>query len=135
MNETYYTVYKITCLVNDRIYVGCHKTNDLDDGYMGSGIIITKLVKKYGIYAFKKEYLAVFDNPGDMFKMESQIVNDDFLLDEATLNLTLGGHGGWETVNSKITFMSRQKIGRLGHLAYKEKLSSDPFFAASVGKK
>jgi hypothetical protein len=36
----YYIVYKTTCLINDKIYIGVHKTetpNDFD-GYIGCGI-------------------------------------------------------------------------------------------------
>lgn len=135
MNRTYYTVYKITCLANGKYYVGCHKTDNLDDGYMGSGVLITRLVKKYGLHSFTKEYLAIFDNPNDMFEMESQIVNEEFLVNESTLNLALGGNGGWMTVNSSLTHEDRQKISKLGNVAYKEKLNSDSDFATKIGKK
>jgi hypothetical protein len=94
-----YTVYKITNLLNGKIYIGIHKTKNLDDEYMGSGVNIKKAIKKYGRENFKKEYLAIFDNENDMFKMETQIVNEYFVNKDDNYNILIGGLGSFDYVN------------------------------------
>lgn len=96
----FYTVYKITNIINQKIYIGVHKTDDLNDGYMGSGVYLKNAQTKYGMSAFKKEYIQIFDNVDDMFKMESQLVNEEFVSRQDTYNLTTGGRGGYQFVNS-----------------------------------
>jgi len=91
----YYTIYKITNLLNDKYYIGKHMTNNLNDGYMGSGKLIRRAIKKYGIDNFKKEILHVFDNVEDMNDKEAELV----MISEETYNLTKGGNGGWYHVN------------------------------------
>ena len=50
----YYTIYKITNLINDKIYIGQHTTENLVDSYMGSGRNIKYAIKKYGKQHFLK---------------------------------------------------------------------------------
>lgn len=95
-----YIVYKIINTINEKIYVGVHKTDDILDSYMGTGKLILKAHKKYGIKNFKKEILFVFDSDNEFeneqkaFLKESEIVNQEFVDRPDTYNLDLGGRGG-----------------------------------------
>lgn len=91
----YYTVYKVTNLINGKYYIGKHKTNDPNDQYMGSGKLIKSAVAKYGIENFIKEILYVFDNEKQMNLTERILVVPD---NETNYNLLPGGQGGFEYI-------------------------------------
>ena len=40
-------IYKTLNLINLKLYIGQHKTS-ADDGYLGSGLLITRAINKYG---------------------------------------------------------------------------------------
>jgi hypothetical protein len=44
----YHYIYKTTNLLNGNFYVGMHSTSDLNDGYLGSGVRVTRSIKKHG---------------------------------------------------------------------------------------
>lgn len=90
----YYYLYQIINKINGKIYVGVHQTDNLDDGYMGSGLSLKRAQKKYGLENFEKTILQTFNNQDDMYKAEAEIVNEEFLLREDVYNLALGGEGG-----------------------------------------
>ena len=87
----YYTIYKITNLINGKHYIGKHQTKNLDDGYMGSGKLIKRAIAKYGIENFSKEILHVFNTEHDMNSAEKDLV----VLSEQSYNLCDGGQGGF----------------------------------------
>lgn len=91
---TYYGIYKITNKVNGKMYIGQHITDDLDDGYLGSGKVIRRAVAKYGEECFTKEWLEFTDNKADLNYLERMYVNEEWLDRPDTYNLKLGGEGG-----------------------------------------
>lgn len=95
----YYLVYKITNIINGKIYIGVHTTSDINDSYMGSGKRLKYAQKKYGIENFEKEILHIFVNSDDMFEMEATLVNVAFVSRDDTYNIGLGGKQPLDFIN------------------------------------
>ena len=90
--KQYNYIYLITNQVNNKIYVGKHHTDNLDDGYMGSGKLIKKAIQKYGIENFTKEYLAFCDTEEKLNWFEKFYIKK-YKARESGYNLTDGGDG------------------------------------------
>lgn len=91
----YYIIYKITNLSNKKIYIGAHRTTDLEDSYMSSSKLVKSAIRKYGLENFRKEILFVFSTPEEMFAKEKELVNEEFIARTDTYNITCGGLGSW----------------------------------------
>jgi group I intron endonuclease len=121
----YYTIYKVTNKVNGKIYVGSHKTKNLNDGYMGSGKYLNHAFQKYGLENFTKEILFIFNNPKDMYAKEAEIVNEEFLAESNTYNLKKGGFGGFDYINeNKLYGFSNSEVARKGRRTANDKLKT-----------
>ena len=143
---TYYTIYQTTNLITNKIYIGLHVTKNPMDSYLGSGIFITKSIKKYGKENFKKDILFIYDNKEDMIKKEIEIVNSEFVKSSHTYNMSMGGYGlSTLTDDKKIETlkkmreaqnnMSAEDIKKKSDKRKNTILSKDPDAFKKIGKK
>lgn len=90
----HYIIYQTTNLLNKMTYIGSHQTDNLNDGYLGSGKLLKRAIRKYGKENFKFEILYFATCKNEMFELERRIVNEDFVKNPFTYNLKIGGSGG-----------------------------------------
>lgn len=111
----FYYLYEIKNLINNKIYVGVHKIQDMNDGYMGSGKVIRSAIEKYGIENFQKVILETFNDEKDMYAREKEIVTEDFLSRKDVYNLRRGGTGGFDYINrNKLNYGGKEGNSRGG---------------------
>jgi len=91
MEHKYHYFYKITNLLNNHFYYGIHSTDNLNDGYFGSGQRLKMAIKLYGRENFKKEILKFFDSREKLSEYEALIVNENCIADRECYNMAIGG--------------------------------------------
>ena len=87
----YHYFYKITNNINGHFYYGIHSTNNVEDGYMGSGTILLRAYKKYGTENFTKEILKYFNSRKEASDYELEMVNFELIKDKNCYNNVVGG--------------------------------------------
>lgn len=128
MKKKHYLVYKTTCLLNGKIYIGQHQTYELDDGYIGSGIALQKAIDQFGRENFKREILFDFDNFEDMDNKERELVTEEFVNREDTYNLMVGGQGYDFYVALKNGLNNSVNNCSLGGQMHSRLLKEDPIY-------
>jgi hypothetical protein len=104
---TIHCLYKIENKLNEKFYIGVHSTDDINDGYMGSGDLIIKTIKKYGKNNFLKTVLKYCDNRELLMELEKKVVNKKFVSRRDTYNVNVGGVGlvsTWKKSNETIAY-------------------------------
>jgi hypothetical protein len=122
--KKYHYIYKTTNLINEKYYIGMHTTDNLNDGYIGSGKKLWHSINKYGKENFKCEILEILPNKCSLKEREKELVNENLLKDPMCMNLTIGGGDGFYYINKMgINNKSNQFI--LGGKASAKKLETD----------
>ena len=94
--KKYHFIYKTSNLLNGKFYVGMHSTDNLEDGYVGSGKRLGYSIRKYGFENHKFEILEFLPSREELKKREAEVVNEELLSDPLCMNLKFGGEGGWD---------------------------------------
>jgi len=132
--RAYHYIYKITRTDGSgKYYIGMHSTDDLDDGYFGSGKYITASIKKHGRANHTKEILEFLPTRDAVKLREKELVTKELLGDKFCMNLKPGGEGGWDHLNDGSedhkrrraigTINSNRSPKRLNNPEYRKKLS------------
>lgn len=96
----YYFIYKTTNKINGKYYVGKHKTDNIDDEYLGSGTILKRAIKKYGKENFIFEIIEYCETEEKLNIKEMEYITEDMVKSKNCYNLKLGGNGGFDHINN-----------------------------------
>ena len=99
--KKYHYIYRTTCVVTGKFYVGMHSTDDLSDGYLGSGKILGYSLNKHGRENHKLEVLEMCGSREQLRQREKEIVNEALLAHPLNINLKYGGEGGGQIWNEE----------------------------------
>jgi ATP/maltotriose-dependent transcriptional regulator MalT len=106
-------IYKTTCNVTGRYYIGMHSTYNLDDGYMGSGLSLRRSIRKYGNENHTKEILEFLSTREELVLREIEIVTKELIDEDLCMNLKCGGEGGFSNEEHRHKFTEASKKTRI----------------------
>jgi len=120
--KKYHFIYKTTNTITGRYYYGMHSTDNLDDGYLGSGRRLRYSINKYGRDVHQREIIEFCPDRSSLKETEMRVVTLDEVAKKDCMNLMVGGEGGF------ISEEQQRHRSVCGGKAYGEKLKRDPEF-------
>lgn len=131
--------YITTNLINGKQYIGVHATNNINDNYLGSGVLLLKAFKKYGKENFKREILCFCDDNHIGHNNEGIFIRKHNTLNPSGYNLSpKGGVGGAESVSDETKNKIRKaRIGKSSGMLGKKhsEKSKQQISKSNIGKK
>lgn len=104
--KKYHFIYKTTNLLSGRYYIGMHSTNDLNDGYLGSGTLLRRSLNKHGKENHLFEILEFLNSREDLAAREKEIITLQEIARKECMNLKVGGLGGLSSETHKQNFIN-----------------------------
>ena len=93
--KKYHFIYKTTNLLSGKYYIGMHSTDNLDDGYLGSGKRLRYSINKHGKDNHKREIIEYLNSREELKNREEEIVTLNEIAKVDCMNLKVGGEGGF----------------------------------------
>lgn len=100
-----------------------HSTNNLEDGYIGSGKRLWYSIKKYGKENFKLEIVEMLPDRSLLKEREKKLVNEDLLKNPMCMNLKIGGEGGLHEMTEEESKIWHGMGGKKTWELHRDKLS------------
>lgn len=136
-DKKFHFVYKTTRF-DGKFYIGVHSTDDLNDGYKGSGTHIIHSLKKHGWDKHEREILELCETRDAAFDKEKELVTEDLVHDPLCMNSIAGGRQHGNRVYG-VTEETRQKLSEKGKVAHAsgkfEHLKGKPQSPSSIEKR
>ena len=138
-------IYKITNLLNGKIYVGKHTCKNIENLYYGSGVAIKSAIKKYGKENFKKDVLCFCESEDELNSMEIEWISKLGAFGNG-YNMTKGGEGqlGRKPTDAEIEKARKSRLlfyknnpdvkARLSNLAQMKVGDKNPFYGKKLTK-
>ncbi len=129
-------IYKTTCIINNQFYYGMHSTDDLNDGYKGSGKRLRNSLNKHGEKNHEIEILEFLSDRESLKKREAEIVNELLIQDPLCMNLKTGGEGGLSSKEHAEKFHAAggKKVFQILSKRHSENLKNDPEYKIKYSK-
>lgn len=86
-------IYKTTNTTNGMYYIGMHRTDNIDDRYLGSGVALLKALNPDNRGDFYREILEYADSDEELRSLERAHVTPSVVADTMSYNLMVGGCG------------------------------------------
>lgn len=103
--KKYHFTYKTTNTKTGRYYYGMHSTDNLEDGYLGSGKRLKYSIRKYGKDVHSREILEFFENRSTLIEAEKLIITLDEIAKRDCMNISKGGCGGFRSESHRRKFI------------------------------
>jgi hypothetical protein len=129
----YYIIYRTTNNVNGKFYCGKHQTQDLDDGYLGSGKLLQRAIKKHGRENFTREIVMLCRSVDIMNEMEEYLsIKENWVGNAQCYNMRHGGDGGFDHVHRDPALLEKRKKNSAAAAARRPYLDTTVYWTEDI---